>query len=253
MTTDKQRIISGGTTDDEPVSAPAAPLWRTRVRLKYAGVGHHRLPLVPAKLSLGDGRVHPLLSFAQRGNYLYWRWRGALAQFLCAPESHTLMPRTCTICSHQQRDSIETALVRGASYRVISRQFRVSHDALQRHAKQHIARDLEMAKGNETVKRVVSLIEQIEELRRHTETVMINQDDQHLLLKASARRQKQIGLVARLTGAFQQEKQNEADRELKRRQCEVAIERVMREAGVTRQEAIDSLRAYVPDITNYLN
>ena len=110
-----------------------------------------------------------------------------------------------------------------------------------------------MAKGNETVKRVVSLIEQIEELRRHTETVMINQDDQHLLLKAIARRQKQIELVARLTGAFQQDKQNEADRELKRRQCEVAIERVMREAGVTRQEAIDSLRAYVPDITNYLN
>ena len=169
------------------------------------------------------------------------------------PESHTLMPRTCTICSHQQRDLMETALVRGASYRVIARQFRVGHDALQRHAKQHIARDLEMAKGNETVQRALSLAEQIEELRRHTETVLTNQDDQSLLLKAIARRERQIELVARLTGAFQRDKQNESDREQKRRHCEIAIERVMREASVSREVAIDALRPYMPDISHYIN
>jgi hypothetical protein len=47
--------------------------------------------------------------------------------------------RVCTICTHAQRDAIEAAIVAGTSYRVISRQFGVSHDAVQRHAISHIA------------------------------------------------------------------------------------------------------------------
>jgi hypothetical protein len=48
------------------------------------------------------------------------------------------MPRTCTICSHDAREEIDSALASRASIRGISRDFAVSEDALFRH-KAHVA------------------------------------------------------------------------------------------------------------------
>jgi hypothetical protein len=58
------------------------------------------------------------------------------------------MTRTCTICTHDQRADIETALARGEPYRHIADRFRVSTAALQRH-KEHTAGpdEVEMSKG----------------------------------------------------------------------------------------------------------
>lgn len=73
------------------------------------------------------------------------------------------MPRACTICSNKNRSKIESALAQNSSYRLIASQFRVNYKAVERHAKEHIKKDLEQAKGCEVIKRAVSLAEQIEE------------------------------------------------------------------------------------------
>lgn len=48
------------------------------------------------------------------------------------------MARVCTICSHPQREAIETTLVKGGSNRSIAKQFGVSPSAVLRHARDHL-------------------------------------------------------------------------------------------------------------------
>jgi len=48
------------------------------------------------------------------------------------------MTRICTICTHDERQDIDVALVRRVSYRDIAGQFHVGKSALQRHAQEHI-------------------------------------------------------------------------------------------------------------------
>ncbi len=48
------------------------------------------------------------------------------------------MPRTCTICEHLQRTEIESAYIGRARFSAISRKFRVSQDAVERHLKTHL-------------------------------------------------------------------------------------------------------------------
>jgi hypothetical protein len=43
------------------------------------------------------------------------------------------MPRVCTICSHDQRQAIDLALVQGAAFRPTAAQYGVSDRALRRH------------------------------------------------------------------------------------------------------------------------
>ena len=45
------------------------------------------------------------------------------------------MPRTCTICHHYRRDTLDKALLRGEQLKGIARRYKVSEDALGRHKK----------------------------------------------------------------------------------------------------------------------
>ena len=57
------------------------------------------------------------------------------------------MPRTCTICSHGEKEAIDQALVSGEPYRHIARRTGTSTAALQRHKSDHIP--LTLAKATE--------------------------------------------------------------------------------------------------------
>ena len=48
------------------------------------------------------------------------------------------MPRTCTICQHDQRAEIEAALLNGRVFRKISETFSLSITALHRHKNEHM-------------------------------------------------------------------------------------------------------------------
>src|SRR5436190_12948787 len=45
------------------------------------------------------------------------------------------MARTCTICVHHRRDSVDKALLRGEQLKAVARRYGVSDDALGRHRK----------------------------------------------------------------------------------------------------------------------
>lgn len=62
------------------------------------------------------------------------------------------MPRTCTICSHDQRLAIESALAAGKSYRNIAQQFRLHESSITRHVKACIPAELEALKQKQKAK-----------------------------------------------------------------------------------------------------
>lgn len=48
------------------------------------------------------------------------------------------MARTCTICSHSEREQIDREIIAGLPYRDISGRFALSKSAVERHAGDHI-------------------------------------------------------------------------------------------------------------------
>lgn len=73
------------------------------------------------------------------------------------------MPRTCTICAHPQRTSIDHALVAGEPYRAIARRFAASPDAVLRHKTTHLPADLLKAREGDQETRA---LDTMAELRR---------------------------------------------------------------------------------------
>ncbi len=55
------------------------------------------------------------------------------------------MSRRCSVCSHQGRDDIDQALVRGQGMRGVAGRFGVSASAIQRHASRHIRPAIKLA------------------------------------------------------------------------------------------------------------
>ena len=52
------------------------------------------------------------------------------------------MPRTCSVCTHPERDEIDKLLIRSEPYRTIAKQFRISESPVFRHKASHIVADL---------------------------------------------------------------------------------------------------------------
>jgi hypothetical protein len=73
------------------------------------------------------------------------------------------MPRTCKICNHPERESIERALIAGEPYRNIAERYGTSTTSLYRHGVDHLAAGIACAHEAQTVARAGSLLE---ELRR---------------------------------------------------------------------------------------
>ena len=71
------------------------------------------------------------------------------------------MPRTCTICNHANRESIERALLAGQSYRNIAGQFDTSTGALQRHRQEHLPASLATAHAAVEVARADTLLDEV--------------------------------------------------------------------------------------------
>ncbi len=112
------------------------------------------------------------------------------------------MPRTCTICSHLQRAAIDAALISGEPYRVISRRFAASADAVFRH-KEHIVPTLAKAQDAAEAVQGDTLLARLATLNRETSAILKEAreaNDNELALKAIARAEKQLELEAKLLG-----------------------------------------------------
>lgn len=75
------------------------------------------------------------------------------------------MTRTCTICKHEARDTIDGLLVQRASYRNIAQRFAVSVTALHRH-KQHLGEHLVKAAEAQEVLSASKLLADLQALQQ---------------------------------------------------------------------------------------
>ncbi len=82
------------------------------------------------------------------------------------------MPRTCTICAHDEAHAINVALVHRDPFRHIASHYGVSTGALQRHARDHLPELLVRAKDAAEVAEADSLLTRVEGLYRRTEAIL---------------------------------------------------------------------------------
>ena len=115
------------------------------------------------------------------------------------------MPRTCSVCGHPERTSIDGALVRRTPYREITRRFGVGKDALSRHLNDHIAPAVAKIREEEEARGALDVVKQLKVINTASLGILMearNRGDADTTLKAVDRMLKQLELVAKLAGTL---------------------------------------------------
>ena len=81
------------------------------------------------------------------------------------------MPRTCTICTHEQRPEIDAALLNETPYRHMATRFDTSTGALQRH-REHLPKQLVKAQGHEDVSQAIDVVKQLKAINGATLAIL---------------------------------------------------------------------------------
>lgn len=118
------------------------------------------------------------------------------------------MPRTCTVCSHPARESIDSAIIRRAPYRDIARRFGVSKDSLSRHLNEHLAEYVQKALSEYGTGKGIRVLDRlgrtVERLDAFLDAAEDNGDGAEFRANAAELR-KQLELIAKLQGVLAQE------------------------------------------------
>jgi len=77
------------------------------------------------------------------------------------------MARPCSVCTHEQREAIDAALIAGESYREITGRWGVSRSALSRHLRQHL---VALLAGRSEVE-ADNLLEQVADLQKQAQAI----------------------------------------------------------------------------------
>jgi hypothetical protein len=117
------------------------------------------------------------------------------------------VPRTCTICRHEESFAINEELVRREPYRHIASHYGVSTTALQRHSREHIPLLLLQASQAQKIAEADDLLASVQALYQEARGVLETakgQEDYRLVLSAIDRAGKQLELLGRLRGELQE-------------------------------------------------
>jgi hypothetical protein len=117
------------------------------------------------------------------------------------------MPRVCSICSHEDREEINAALLSGAPLRDIARRYATSKDALARH-REHLPLRLVKAQDAAEVAQADTLLEQVKSLQARALTILDKAEasgDLRTALSAIREARGNLELLAKLLGELQQE------------------------------------------------
>jgi uncharacterized protein YllA (UPF0747 family) len=117
------------------------------------------------------------------------------------------VPRTCTICTHEQRPEIDAALLNETPLRDMARRYATSKDALARH-RDHLPKQLVKAQEQEDVSQAIDVVKQLKAINGATLAILKEaraDKNGELALKAVDRIQRQLELQAKLLGELQQE------------------------------------------------
>lgn len=114
------------------------------------------------------------------------------------------MPRSCSICTHEDRDAIDFALVGGESSGSISARFRsLSEQAIRRHRSNHIPAALKKAHEAEEVADADNLLDQVRDLQARALSILDQAEDAGELgtaLRAIREARGNLELLGKLAG-----------------------------------------------------
>jgi hypothetical protein len=83
------------------------------------------------------------------------------------------VPRTCSVCTHQERGAIDQALIGGESTGKLAGRYRtIDERALRRHRSNHLPATLAKAKEAEEVAVADDLLEQVRDLQERALTIL---------------------------------------------------------------------------------
>ncbi len=117
------------------------------------------------------------------------------------------MPRTCTVCNHEKRADIDSALLAGEPYRGIAQRYGASASAVLRH-REHLPVRLAKAKDAEQISQADTLLEQVRTLQTRALSILDRADaagDLRTALSAIREARGNLELLAKLLGELQQE------------------------------------------------
>ena len=113
------------------------------------------------------------------------------------------MPRRCTVCDHPERHSIDEALVTGAPYRSVAKQFELSESAVYRHKTEHLPACLLKAREIEEVAKADDLLDQVRDLQAHAIDILERAEkagDLRTALAAISQARGNLELLGKLAG-----------------------------------------------------
>ena len=122
-----------------------------------------------------------------------------------------MMPRQCTICSHEKRDTIERSLVRGEPLRNISERHGFSLAAVHRHKENHLPRALVKAKRAEEVVLTDCLLDEIVDLKEDGKRILKEAEangDLRIAPSAIRELRSTLELLAKLGGLLDKKPQH---------------------------------------------
>lgn len=109
----------------------------------------------------------------------------------------------CRACTHPQAVEIDEALSRGERQAAVARRFSIPTSSMNRHRSNHLRKRLRRAAVEREAVPAGDLLEKIDSLNGETLRILkraLRAKDHELALKAIARAERQVELVADLTG-----------------------------------------------------
>jgi hypothetical protein len=113
------------------------------------------------------------------------------------------MPRTCTVCTHDEAHAINVALVHRESYRTISDRYGLSQTALKRHSRDHLPKLLVEAKQAVEAADADDLLGEVRDLQTRTLAILEAAEEtrQHRTALGAIRESRSnLELLAKLLG-----------------------------------------------------
>ena len=120
------------------------------------------------------------------------------------------VPRVCSICVHPQREQIDRALVGGSAKRDVSALFRVSEDAVTRHAAAHLPKALAQAHEAREAERADDLLSEARRLKEITMGLLgraVQANDLRTALVAVREARGNLELIGKLLGELDEHPQ----------------------------------------------
>ena len=112
------------------------------------------------------------------------------------------MPKRCSVCTHEKREEIDQALIRGDTYRSISQIYTISPDALSRHKKNgHIVKEVVESHQVEVIERSEDVWAQIDFWSGEIESIYQEakqKQEKSLALTAIDKAMKLVALTAQI-------------------------------------------------------